>query len=90
MIYKYIIPACKHMSELFEFSLKKYLQDEMQTFAIVFSFFMVFLLLSLVVSLNFVMKFLRILVFRNRILVKIIPDSELSYMRKQIFKKNNE
>ena len=77
MIYQYIIPANEYLAELFDYSSKAYLKWQMDLFTIMFVIFMLLLLVSLVFVMQVVMNKLRKMVFRSRILLKIIPSSEL-------------
>ena len=73
MIYKFILPIASYVSKLFEKSLSAYLKSQVQIFSIVFAMFLIFLLASLVFSLKFVLAYLKKVVFRSRVLIKIIP-----------------
>ena len=54
-----------------------YLDAKVREYIIIFSLFIVFLIVCLILSLKYIIKILEKAVFRSRILVKIIPTDEL-------------
>ena len=61
-------------------AIQSFLDNKVKQFLALFSIFIVFLLTSLLVSLKVVMKALKKVVFRSRILIKIIPTDELKHI----------
>ncbi|CDW85117.1 pas domain s-box family protein [Stylonychia lemnae] len=90
MILKFILPAANDLSQKFEKSLQNFMDHQIQIFVIVFCFFLIFLLGSLIFSLGKMIAYLKKEVFRTRVLVKIIPAEELIDMHKRDRRKQNQ
>eukprot|EP00347_Sterkiella_histriomuscorum_P010786 403374925 len=77
LVLDYIIPITDDVRLKIDKAITDFLEFKIDQFIIIFSVFMVFLLISLVVALKYVIQILKRVVFRSRILIKIIPTREL-------------
>eukprot|EP00347_Sterkiella_histriomuscorum_P023574 403334120 len=90
MILKFILPAAEIMKNKVDYALKTFMNSQIDQFIIVFTFFLVFLVVSLYLSLGKLINHLKKDVFRSRVLVKIIPADELQQIHKRQRQKENK
>ncbi|CDW85118.1 pas domain s-box family protein [Stylonychia lemnae] len=77
LVLDFLIPITDKIRLMIDDSITEYLNFKMQQYIIIFSVFIVFLMVSLIIALKVVIRILKRVVFRSRILIKIIPTSEL-------------
>ena len=72
-----IMPISNYILLIVDNAISNYLDLKIKQYIIIFSIFIAFLLVSLVICLKIVINMLKRVVYRSRILIKIIPTDEL-------------
>ena len=74
---EYVVPITDYARIVVDQSISDFLNSKIKQYIIIFSVFIIYLASSLIFALNFVIGVLKKVVFRSRILIKIIPTEEL-------------
>jgi len=90
MMYLFLERVMNQNETLIADQIKNHLQGLLNLFIAIFCLFMVFLLFSLVFALKVVIENLKTVVFRSRILTKIIPMDELQELKKRENKQHQQ
>ena len=90
LVLDWLIPITDEVRAEVDTAVTDYLNSKVQEYIIIFTVFILFLIGSLVIALKYVIMILKRVVFRSRILIKIIPTSELKRINQIIKNKKRD